>query len=167
MAVEHLKSAAVTNATAKPVVLTNAHQSGGDVKAAGGTIVPAADASATSTFRFCRVPSNARISKVLLTAADFTTAGAADVGIYQTEENGGAVVDADLFAAAVALSSGPYAHEDITFGSGEYTVAEADQMLWQVLGLTKDPNREYDVVATVTTNFNGGKAMRLDVEYVR
>lgn len=165
MSAEHLKSQTITDATATPIVLTTAHRAGGNVKAAGGTITPTAAAEANSTYRFCRVPSNARILRVLWTSADFTTAGAVNVGVYA--KDGGAVVDADLFAAALALQSGPYAHSDITFSSGEYTVAEADKMLWEVLGLSADPQTEYDITATVSTQFDGGKAMRLDVEYVR
>ncbi len=164
MSAENLKSQAITDATATPIVLTNAHRAGGRVRASGGTITPAAAAEANSTYRFCRVPSNARVKKVEMTAADFTTAGAVDVGIYA--KDGGAVVDADLFASALAMASGPYAHLDITFESGEYTIAEADKMLWEVLGLSADPQTEYDVTATVTTQFNGGQAMRLDVEFV-
>lgn len=165
MSAEHLKSTAITNATATPVVLTNANLAKGVLLEAAGTITPAAAAEVGSTYRFCRVPSNARISQVLLTAADFTTAGAADFGVYQTAENGGAVVDADLFSDALVLSSGPYAHSDITNKSGQYSVAEQEQMLWQVLGLSADSKRDYDIAATVTTQFNGGQAMHLKVRY--
>lgn len=164
MAVENLKSTYITNATASPVVATNANLANGIVRQSAGTITPSATGSATSTYRFCRVPSNARVSRVLITAADFTTAGAMDVGLYLVD--GGAVVDADLFASAFDLSGGPFAHQDITFESGEYTVAEAEKMLWEVLGLSADPHIEYDVVGTVTTNFNGGQAMHLKVEFV-
>lgn len=166
MAAEHLKSTAITNATATPVVLTNAHLIGGRMCEAAGTITPAAAAEANSTYRFCRVPSNARISQILITAADFTTAGAIDIGVYQTAENGGAVVDADLFASALAMQSGPYLNADQTYESGEYTVAESEKMLWEVLGLSADSKRDYDIAATVTTQFDGGQAMHLKVRYV-
>lgn len=165
MSAENLKSTAITNATATPRVLNTAFLSAGRMIEAVGTITPAAAAEANSTYAFCRVPSNARVSQVLMTAADFTTAGAVNVGIWQTEDNGGTVVDADLFAAALAMQSGPYAHLDITYQSGEYTVAESEKMLWQVLGLTSDPNREYDVRAQVSTQFNGGQAMSVKVRY--
>jgi hypothetical protein len=135
------------------------------MREAAGTITPTAAAEAASTYRFCRVPSNARISQILVTAADFTTAGAVDIGIYQTAENGGAVVDADLFASAFVLSGGPFANSDQTFESGQYTVAEAEKMLWEVLGLSADSQRDYDVVMTVTTAFNGGQAMHLKVRW--
>jgi hypothetical protein len=165
MAAEHLKSAVITNATATPLVLSNSVIANGRMHEGCGTVTPAAAAEANSTYRFCRVPSNCRISQVLLTAADFTTAGAVNIGIYQTAENGGAVVDADLFASAVVMSGGPYENLDVTYESDEYTTAESEKMLWEVLGLSADSNREYDIAATVTTQFDGGQAMNLKVRY--
>ncbi len=168
MSAEHLKSSAITNATATPLVKTNASIGGGRLMEAVGYIVPAAAAESASTYRFCRVPSNARITAVLISAADFTTAGNIDVGLYQTAENGGLVVDADLFASAIDLASLAGAvtgDHPIHFESGEYTFAESETMLWQVLGLSADSNREYDVTAKVTTAFNGGQPLLLKVRY--
>jgi hypothetical protein len=163
MAAEHLKSANITNATASPLVKTNSNVADGVLHEGCGTIAPAAAAEANSTYRFCRVPSNARISQVLISAADFTTAGAIHVGLHDID--GGAVVDADLFASAYDLSGGPFTNTDITHESGEYTVVEAEKMLWEVLGLSSDPNKMYDVSATVSTAFNGGQTMHLKVRY--
>ena len=90
------------------------------------------------------------------------------MGVYQTAENGGAVVDADLFASALDLAGGPYNNLDITFESGEMTYAESEKPLWEVLGLTADPQREYDVAYTISTTFNGGPtAVRLALRFVQ
>lgn len=167
MAITNRKSTYITNATASPKVASNPILKGGMLREACGTITPATDDSATSVFRFCRVPSNARISSVLLTAADFTTGGAIDIGVYDTEDNNsGAVVDADLFASALAMTGGPFSHAEQINESGEYTVAEQEKPLWEVLGLSADPHKEYDIAATITTDFNGGQAMHLKVRYV-
>jgi hypothetical protein len=83
----------------------------------------AATIAANDTVRLVRVPSNARISQVLLSTGDATTAGAVNIGVWQTNDNGGAVVDADLFASALALTGGPFNNSDQTFESGEYTYA--------------------------------------------
>lgn len=168
MSAENLKSSAITNATATPLVKTNSNVGGGFMKEAVGTIAPAAAAEAASTYRFCRVPSNCRISQLFISAADFTTAGVVDVGVYQTTENGGAVVDADFFATLLdlAASTGAGTHLDITNESGTYTLAKQEQMLWEALGLSADSNREYDIVATVTTAFNGGQTMTVKCRYV-
>lgn len=167
MAVTNRSSQAITNATSTPVVLSDPALNAGYLRERSAVVASAADDSSTSIFRFVRVPSNARISQVLLSAADATTAGAINIGVYQTSENGGAVVDADLFASAVDLASGPYNNSEVTFESGEYTYTESEKPLWEVLGLTVDPQRDYDIAATISTTFNGGPtSIRLAVRYI-
>lgn len=162
-----LYSAALTNAIATPRVPNNAAISGGRMMEAVGVCTPAADQADDTIMRFCRVPSNARISQILINAADASSAGKVDCGVFQTDENGGAVVDRDLFASAFDLTGGPFANEDITFASGEYTIAESEKPLWQVLGLSADPQREYDICLQVETLFSGGPtSIRLAVRYV-
>lgn len=161
-----VKSTWITNATASPVVLTDSNQSASYCKVAKSVATVSATQTSGDIIRLVRVPSNARIDQVLLSTADATTAGAIDIGVYQTDANGGAVVDADLFASALALTGGPFNNSDQTFESGEYTYAESALPLWQVLGLTADSNRDYDICATVTTTGNGmGTTMALAVRY--
>jgi hypothetical protein len=163
-----LKSAHITNATATPIVKTNAVIGAGLMYEASGVVAPAADQADDTIMRMCRVPSNARISQVLLNAADATTGGAIDIGVYQTEANGGAVVDRDLFASALALTGGPFKNSDQTYESDEYTVAESEKPLWEVLGLSADSQREYDICCVVETIFNGGPtSLGLKVRYTK
>ena len=156
----------ITNAVAAPVVLTSSNQSAGRVFTAKSVATVSATQTSGDIIRLVRVPSNARIDAVLLSTGDATTAGAIDIGVYQTAGNGGAVVDADLFASALALTGGPFARSDQTFESGQYTYAESCLPLWQVLGLSADSNRDYDIAATVTTTGNGmDTTMALEVQY--
>lgn len=156
MAVVDRNSSAITNINATPPVANSPHLAGGAfIRKTGGTIASAADDSATSKFRFGQIPSNASVQQVLISAADAALAGVLDIGIYKSVADGGAVVDADLFGT-VDLAGGPYNNADVTFESGQYTYAEADQPLWQALGLSSDPNLIYDLVGTVSTTFNGG-----------
>jgi len=163
----NVNSTWITNAVATPRVFTNSNQSVGQVFSAKSIATVSATQSSGDTIRLVRVPSNARIDAVLLTTGDATTAGAINIGVWQTADNGGAVVDADLFASALALTGGPFTNSDQTWESGEYTYAESCLPLWQVLGLTADSNREYDIVAEVSTTGNGmGTTMALEVRYV-
>lgn len=162
----NVNSTWITNAVATPMVLTDSNKSAGRIFTAKSAATVSATQAANDTIRMVRVPSNARIDAVLLTTADATTAGNIDIGIYQTVENGGAVVDSDLFASALALTGGPFTRSDQTFESGEYTYAESCKPLWEVLGLSTDPGREYDVVCKVTTTFDAaGTVMVLEVQY--
>jgi hypothetical protein len=163
----NVNSTWITNAVATPAVLTDASKSVGTLREASSAATTANNQAQNDTVRLVRVPSNARISQVLFSAADASTAGAINVGIWQTAENGGAVVDADLFASALDLTGGPFENSDITFESDEYTYAESAKPLWEVLGLSADSNRDYDVVAEVSTTFNGGPTtLALKVRYV-
>jgi hypothetical protein len=161
-----VKSTWITNAEATPAVATNSNESTGVLRVAKSVATVSATQASGDIIRLVRVPSNARIDAVLLNTGDATTAGAIDIGVYQTTANGGAVVDADLFASALALTGGPFNNSDQTFESGEYTYAEAALPLWEALGLTVDPKREYDICATVTTTGNGmGTVLGLEVRY--
>lgn len=162
----NVNSTWITNAVATPKVLTDAAKSVGRAMVAKSAATVSASQSSSDTIRLVRVPSNARIDAVLLTTGDATTAGAVNIGVWQTADNGGTVVDADLFASALALTGGPFLRSDQTFESGEYTYAECCKPLWEVLGLSADPGREYDIVAEVSTTFNGADTtIVLEVHY--
>ena len=162
-----VKSTWITNATATPVTFTDAAESVGVMKEAASVATVSATQASGDVIRMVRVPSNARISEVLLCTGDATTAGAINIGVWKTEGNGGTVVDADLFASALALTGGPFNNSDQTFESGEFTYAECALPLWEVLGLTADPNVEYDICCEVSTTGNGmGTTLALKVRYV-
>ena len=105
---------------------------------------------------FTQIKANAVVRSVNLSCTAVAVGGAMDIGVYRTADDGGTVVDADLFASGFDLSTGPHSNTDITFESGEYTLAESMKPLWEVIGLNSDPNREYDLTAVVSTTFNGG-----------
>lgn len=155
MAVEALKSSVITNADATPVVLNNARLSAATLKEAVGTKQASASASIGSTYRLCRIPSNARVSEVILSSDAFDTTGAADVGIYQTADNGGAVVDADFFGSAVLLTTA-LPGTDVTHESGVFGIEDVEKPLWEALGLSADPQRDYDVALTLTAANGAG-----------
>ncbi len=156
MAQTNRNSSAIANLVANPRVINIPAKAGGDLRILPGVIASAADDSANAVGRFIRVRSNDCIHALLYSGADATTAGAIDLGIYQTADNGGAVVDADFFASAFALTAGPDLNTDLAYESGTYTQAKSVQPLWQAMGLATDPGIEYDIAYTITTTFNGG-----------
>lgn len=156
MAITNRSSSLITALTSTPRSIPNPPLAGGEARVLAGVVTSAADDSGTSVFRFFRIRSNDCVHSLRYSGADASSAGAIDVGIYQTADNGGAVVDADFFASAFALTNGPDSNTEIAFESGVYTIANSVKPLWQALGLTTDPGIEYDVAATITTTFNGG-----------
>lgn len=167
MAVVTVKSTAITNRDATPAVPNNAHIQHGLLKECVATYEVATGDSSTSKYRMMQVPSNARISQLLLVSDDMGTATAADFGIYDTTENGGSVVDADFFSAAVSLNGGALSDSDITHGNASgFGKEDAEKPLWEALGLTSDPKKYYDVVATLTADADAGGTMTLKLRYV-
>lgn len=164
MAVENLKATPISNADASPVVFNNARVARAALQEAIGTKQASASASIGSTYRLCRIPSNARISQVLLSCDAFDTTGAADIGLYNT--NGGAVVSAAFFGSAVVLTSA-LKNSDVTFESGTFGVEAVEKPLWEALGLTADPMKQYDVALTLTAANGAGATpdVTLSVRY--
>ena len=164
-----LKSAQITNREALPPVLNSPQNGGlGIMREAAGLLASMpASLSITSIIRMCEVPSNARIRSVKIMSGA-QTAGAFDVGIYQTNRNGGAVVDADFFGSGVSLAAAVPITE-VLDESGQFAITERFMPLWEALGLTSDPHRMYDVALTcVTTDVTTGlAAVGLFVSYVQ
>jgi len=165
MAVENLKTLALTNADAKPVVIGNSRTLRANLQQAVGNALADAAASIGSTYRLVRIPSNATAVNVFLSNAAFTTTGAADIGIYNAKT--GVVVDADFFGSAVLLTS--IQNElNVTRESTVYTLANLDKPIWQALGLTEDPQVEYDVTLTLTAaNTTTAAQVALRVQYTQ
>lgn len=165
MAVVTLKSTAITNRDASPKELSNSAIVGGDVRELVGAVTTADDDSIGSKYIMGSIPSNARISQVLLSCDGAATTGAANIGLYRTTLDGGAVVDADLFASAQALTTA-LSNSDVTHESGIYDISESEDFVWQVAGLSADPNTTYDVVLTLTAAMDAADDIVLKVRYV-
>ena len=153
MAVVALKSTAVTNANATPRVQNPAGIQNGVVKRSQGFAAIGNGDSIGSTYRIGKVRSSDYIDRIRMVSADIGTTGAADVGLYDvlTHSNGGTVVDADFFASAVSFSGGAI-DSDITFEAAAAggLLTNGEKRVWEALGLTTDPGKEYDLALTLT-----------------
>jgi hypothetical protein len=165
MAVENIKSTPITNRDAAPKVLNDSHVQAGILLEAVGICEAAAAATSASTYKFCQVPSNARISSVLLSSDDHGTTGLINVGIYKSTQDGGTVVDADFFASAVDIKTAALVDSNITHESGTYDIDDSEKPLWSALGLTSDPMITYDVVGQLTEASLSGGTMVIKVRY--
>lgn len=165
MAVVTVKSQAITNRDSSPAVINDAAHSAAGLR---GFIASAAIAngdSVGSKYILGQIPSNAVIHSVLVsTSADIGTTTTADVGIYQTTANGGAVVDVDLFDDALSLKDGQITNSEILF-SGAITMANSYKKLYEHLGLSSDPARAYDLVLTLDGAADGAGSVTVKVIY--
>ena len=165
MAVVTTKSGGITNRDASPKVKINAILTEGLLRENVGTVEVASGDSIASKYVMFQVPSNARVSQLLVWADDIGTTTAGDIGLYQTTANGSAVVDADFFASAVDLAGGVLNAVDVTHESGVYDADDAEKPLWTALGLTTDPNLFYDVVLTLTAAADAAGTFTLKGKY--
>lgn len=165
MAVVTVKSTQITNRDAVPATFSNGRVDGGMLRHARGVVAVTSGDSIGSKYIACSIPSNAVVVSVRVSAPDIGTTTATDVGLYQTTANGGAVVDADFFGSAVALSSGPYLKTEVSQESGVFTLANGEKALWEALGLTADSVRDYDVVLTLTAAADGNASVLVEVDY--
>lgn len=148
MAVVSVKSTPITNADASPVTLNKAHIDGARNRNKAGVVTAANGDSIDSTYRAFRIKSNDYLARLVLDNASWGAACTADIGLYKTTADGGAVVDADFFASAVDMNTANRGL-DVLRESGVITVANMEKRIWELLGLTEDPVLEYDVALTL------------------
>jgi hypothetical protein len=167
MAVVTTKSQTITNRDATPRVLSNGRVQGAPVLEAGELVTIVNGDSATSKYIFFSVPSNALVRSLKYSAPDIGTTTACDIGLYRTTADGGAVVDVDFWVSAVALNAGPYNKVEVIqeAGAAGGDITKFMQPIWQILGLTADPNIVYDVVATLTGAADAGGTLILEMQY--
>lgn len=161
MAVVNTKSTQITNADATPNVLNNDFVAKGALFESVATVEVAAADDDGSVYRMVRVPSNARISEVLRANDAITTGTVYDIGVYQTADNGGAAVSANLFANDIDLSSASTGFVQTT----GVDIANCEKRLWELLGLTADSFRDYDICFTGATVGSGAGTLSLKVRY--
>lgn len=112
------------------------------------------------------VPSSASMRE-LIVLCDAITSAAADFGLYRTTADGGAVVDADFFGSAVSIATAITLGTNVLHESGVLDIANLAKPLWQILGLTSDPQLMYDVVATLTAAATASGTLTARISYAQ
>lgn len=163
-----VKSTLASNLDATPQVRNDTITDGGVVKSACSVATVSATIPAADIVHMVRIPTNARVADVLLSAADATTALAADVGLYSQGSDGTyTAVDVDFFATAYDFTNGPITKLSVLNESTTNTPAKQAQPIWQAVGASSDPQGYYYVSLTITTQGNGGPtSIGCEVRYV-
>lgn len=169
MATVSISSTQITNRDASPKVLNNSRIERGMLRSSIGVIETSAADDIGSKYIMCQIPSSARMSALKLSCDNLGSTGTADIGLYQTTENGGAVVDADFFASAQALTSALSNSDVLGEAAGanaSLDVSEREQPIWEAAGLTADPFIDYDIVLTVAEAVELAGHISLEAIYV-
>lgn len=175
MAVVNIKSNLITGRDAVPKVLADAATSGANLSATTGYVTTNNGDSATSTYRLCQVPSNARVEAVKYQCAALGTSCTINVGVYYptyipigagalVASNASAAISAAFFASAIA-SATAVAITDVTNQSGTNTIDKQEMPLWQAVGLSADPGIMLDIVATVAVATAAAGLVGVKVSY--
>lgn len=182
MATEALKSTPITNLDAG--LNQSAGQGGpGVLRSVNGHVAATTSVTSGSTYRLCRIPTNACVKQVLLTNAALSTSTAADIDVaFSDSTTDGtpaalqgtipqvSAADNKLFGAAVSLVSAQK-NQDQTFG-GTFTTDHQNTPLWQVLnslgslGWTVDPGGFFDILVKTTATVTAGGDIAIEVRYV-
>lgn len=165
MSVVTTKSTIITNRDAVPTVLTEPSVSNSRVHEAQGFVTAVNGDSIGSIYNFCEVPSNSRISQVLLSCDAITTC-AANIGVYKNTKDGGAVISASFFAAAQSLASA-LSDIDVINQSTNNPIATQELELWKALGLSSDPGTTFDICATLSAAAASGGKIGLKVRFCK
>lgn len=144
MAVANTKSTFVTNCDATPVRPTTARISHARLREQAAAVEVKSTDDANSVYRLFRVHSSWRISDLLLANDQISSLNDVNVGVWDIEANGGAVVNENLFADAIDMSSAK-GFTDYTYETTAADIDKVEKALWERLGLSEDPNRFYDI----------------------
>jgi hypothetical protein len=149
MAAVNTKSLAISNRDAQPKTINPGYLDGGSLRTKRGTVEKATTDSDGSVFRFFPIRSNDVVNSLELFNDALTGATVYTVGLYLPAKSGGSVVSANVFAASGSLAAASTSGTNLTFAAVD--IANIGKRVWEVLGLSADPQLEYDVALTLTT----------------
>lgn len=165
MAVENTKSASITSLDASPPVPVGSYKHAGHVLQSYDFAEVAAADSDASVYRMVRIPSNARVLSLDILNDAITGGTDYDLGVYDVAEAGGAVVDANVFSSAISMVTGRTLPLNAKYESTEVNIDEGDDRLWELLGLSSDPNKFYDICFTANTVGSAAGTIALEVKW--
>lgn len=162
MAVVNSKSDTVTKLDAIPREVADSYKYAGRLLISKDDVEVAADDNDNSVYRMTRVPSNACIKELNVLNDAITGGSNYDLGVYETAENGGAAVDADRFASGIDMSTARTLPLNAIYEAG-LDIADGDKRLWEILGLSEDPHKHYDLCFTANTVGTAAGSLALEM----
>lgn len=170
MAIVNTKGTLVSNYDAVPRILSSGYESGANDTVSVGIVAAASTDSIGSTYRFGFLSSGVRIEDIQL-QNDATTAGVWQLGVYCNTQQGGIFTTAGVPATAAA-GAVPVTNANLIFGTGistatanttwksvyaptilnaSITASNTRLRVWELLGLSVDPEYVFHLVLTSTT----------------
>lgn len=162
---------AYTNGGETSSVVTAVNNGGQNIKVIRQSVAIAAADSDGSKYRLAKIPGSAVVIEAYLTCSAITGGTGYTLGIYDTLDNGGAVVDADCFmttkdcSSEILIGAKFNALTGGIFGGVTTTTAASCKTIAEVLGKTAlTAKKEYDLVLTAATV--GSAAGSVEITFV-
>jgi len=150
MAVANSKSESITAFDATPREVAPGFKHKAHLSISRDTVEIAVADDNNSVYRMVRIPSSAVIRELNILNDAITAGTDFNLGVYQVLDNGAAVVDDNLFSDAIDMSSARTLPLNAMYEAG-IDIADGDTRLWELLGLTEDSFRDYDLCFTGIT----------------
>jgi len=166
LAVANTKATNVTNPDSTPSKANPLHIHSARLYEIVGTVEVAAADDDNSVYRMARVHSSWRISSIEVFNDAITSGSVYDLGLWDTAENGGAVVSQELWASDVTMVSARATPTELTYEATATNIDKIEKRLWELAGLTSDPGKWYDIAFKATTVGSGAGTISLRVRYV-
>lgn len=164
MAVVTTKSAQITNRDTVPVIPEDARLANANIRGAMSIVNAVSGDSIGSKYIAFAIPRKAIMRSLMITNATTGTTGTADIGLYRTTKNGGAVVTAAFFKAAQDIHTAN-AKVDVLNGN-VLTLALTETKLGDQVGPISFPNDDtFDVVLTLTAAEDGSGPIRVEASW--
>lgn len=167
MAIVLVKSTIITNLDSSPPIKNPSWLAEGVIREQVAQYLLVNGDSIASIYRMCRVHSSERVTNLLIYCDAIATA-VGDIGLYDTQANGSAVVDVDFFATAQAFTA-VLNGTDVQWeaAAGVTVISNISKRMWEVLGLAADPNKFYDIAITLTAAAGAGGTIAMKLRSVR
>lgn len=166
-----LKSVAITDRDASPLVQVGPIVAGGVLRSSIGSVTTGAADGIGTLYVLAQVPTNARVENISYQCAALGTSCTMNIGLQYptgaaTAGAIGALGSLSFFASAVATATAT-TPTNVINQSGTNTIARQEQPLWQALGLASDPGGVFDVVGQIAAATVAGGLFGVKVTWIQ
>jgi hypothetical protein len=152
----------LANIALNPPVLPQAKTNGASVQVATAIVNVATTDSATSTWRLARLPSNALLHQLTVSTTAQTGSTDFDIGVaYNPDKLSGALINVNCLADALTLATASRSLD----GLKDVSITNSAKELWELAGLSIDPQCDLDIIFTANTIGTAGGTCGFKIEY--
>ena len=165
MALVTVRSGLVSNIVASPPVQNSVMLENGRQRSSCSFVTVTNGDSIGSIYKMARVMSHWRIQSLRAVWGNITS-GTASLGLYRTDQDGGALVLAAAYAAGQSIATANFATGGLELFLQNRTIDKTIQQVWQDAGLAADPKLAYDLCFTLNAAATATAFLGLDAGFV-